>query len=322
MDTGFIYCLLLTGSNAGKSLSASELEQWQPNDGLLWVHLRYSHPDAQQWIINAQLPQTETDTLLAEHTRPRTLSSPDGILMALRGINLNPNSAPEDMVSMRIYAQQHRIISTCERQLQSVKDIAEQIINQPNSINSSANFLVSLCERLTERKMELIHNLEDELDTLDDQITLPSAATLRVDIAELRKQTVTLRRYFSPQRDALSRLLNDSHFLFDNEHKLRIREINETLIRVIEDLDAVRDRASVTQEQLQSQQSEQLNKRLYFLSLISAVFLPLGFLTGLLGVNIGGIPGTDIPWAFSAFCAGLIVLIALQMWLFYRLKWL
>ncbi|MCC4834322.1 zinc transporter ZntB [Shewanella sp. 1_MG-2023] len=322
MDTGFIYCLLLSGPNAGQSITPSELNQWQPEDGLLWVHLRYSDEEAKQWVIDAQLPQTETDTLLAEHTRPRSLSSQDGVLMVLRGINLNPNSSPEDMVSMRIFAQQHRIVSTCERQLQSVKDIAEQIISKPNSIDSSADFLVSLCERLTHRKMELIHNLEDQLDDLDDQITAPISSSLRSDIAELRKQTVTLRRYFSPQRDALSRLLNDGHVLFNSEHKLRIREINETLIRVIEDLDAVRDRASVTQEQLQSQQAEQLNKRLYFLSLISAIFLPLGFLTGLLGVNIGGIPGTENTWAFAMFSGGLILLVAIQMWLFYRWKWL
>ncbi|PMG40380.1 zinc transporter ZntB [Shewanella sp. 10N.286.52.B9] len=322
MESGFIYCLLLSGPNAGQSLTPEQVNQWQPADGLLWLHLRYSTADAIAWINNAQLPATETDTLLAEHTRPRALSTADGILMALRGVNLNPNSAPEDMVSMRVFAQPQRIISTCERPLQSVKDIAQQIISSPGSIDSSADFLISLCERLTHRKVELIHNLEDELDNLDEQVSEHNSQTLRSDIAELRKQTVILRRYFSPQRDAFSRLLNDSHLLFNTEHKLRIREINEVLIRVIEDLDAVRDRASVTQEQLQSVQSEQLNKRLYFLSLISAIFLPLGFLTGLLGVNIGGIPGTDSHLAFSLFCAGLFAIIALQMWLFYRFKWL
>ena len=120
MDTGFIYCLLLSGPNAGQSITPSELNQWQPEDGLLWVHLRYSDEEAKQWVIDAQLPQTETDTLLAEHTRPRSLSSQDGVLMVLRGINSNPNSSPEDMVSMRIFAQQFRIVSTCERQLKSV----------------------------------------------------------------------------------------------------------------------------------------------------------------------------------------------------------
>ena len=89
-----------------------------------------------------------------------------------------------------------------------------------------------------------------------------------------------------------------------------------------DDLDALRDRANVTQEELLSQQSEQLNKRLYFLSLVSAIFLPLGFLTGLLGVNIGGIPGADNTWAFATFCGILISLVALQMALFYRFKWL
>ena len=61
---------------------------------------------------------------------------------------------------------------------------------------------------------------------------------------------------------------------------------------MIEELDAARDRAAVTQEELASRLAEQSNKRLYVLSVVAAVFLPLGLITGLLGVNLGGIPGT------------------------------
>jgi hypothetical protein len=65
---------------------------------------------------------------------------------------------------------------------------------------------------------------------------------------------------------------------------LRIREVSDRLIRNIEDLDAVRGRAAVTQEELLSRLSEQMNSRMYVLSVVAAIFLPLGFLTGLLGI--------------------------------------
>jgi hypothetical protein len=67
-------------------------------------------------------------------------------------------------------------------------------------------------------------------------------------------------------------------WLSDND-RLYLRETTDRLIRYTEDLDSVRDRAAVTQEGLVNRLSEQMNTRMYLLSLVAAVFLPLGFLT-------------------------------------------
>lgn len=321
MHNGFIYCLLMTGPNAGQSLSKEQLADWKPEDGLLWVHLKYKSTDSRHWLSQQGLGKAELDTLLAADTRPRVVHSNNGMLLTLRGVNLNPNSDPEDMVSIRIYTEEHRIISTCERQLHSVIDVAEKIKAGKGPVDS-AGFILSVTEQLTLRQVDFIHKIEDVLDELEELVVTTANKTLRTDIAELRRQTVVIRRYLAPQREALTKILHENSLLLDDNDKIRFREIQENLIRVIEDLDVVRDRASVTHEELLSKQSEQLNQRLYFLSLISAVFLPLGFFTGLLGVNIGGIPGAETNWAFAAFCAGLITLIGIQMYVFYRLKWI
>ena len=94
------------------------------------------------------------------------------------------------------------------------------------------------------------------------------------------------------------------------------------LTRIVEDLDAARDRAAVTQEELSSHLSEQTNKRLYVLSVVAAIFLPLGLLTGLLGANVGGMPYATHPQGFLILSGALVVVVALEV-LFFRLKgWL
>jgi|TARA_B110000503_G_C7116593_1_gene400641 zinc transporter len=60
---------------------------------------------------------------------------------------------------------------------------------------------------------------------------------------------------------------------------------------------------------------------MYVLSVISAIFLPLGFLTGLFGINIGGIPGVEDPNAFWVFSGILVVIVSLQIWIFKKLGW-
>lgn len=321
MHDGFIYSLVLSGDQAGSSLSPEQIETWEPKNGLLWVHLRYRHKKARQWVLNSGLSKVETDALLAQDTRPRAVIAGEAVLLALRGVNLNPNSDPEDMVAIRIYADKHRIISTCERDLQSAKDVAELIV-EGTGPTTTGDFIVAICEKLTTHKVEFVDKLEEQLSELEELVVSSNVKDLRTDIAELRRQMVALRRYLAPQKEAYSKLLAEQFILFNDPERLKMRETTDKLVRTFEDLDALRDRANVTQEELLSQQSEQLNKRLYFLSLVSAIFLPLGFLTGLLGVNIGGIPGADNIWAFATFCGILISLVALQMALFYRFKWL
>ncbi|MGL5358129.1 MAG: zinc transporter ZntB [Shewanella sp.] len=321
MHDGFIYSLVLSGPLAGSSLTLEQIETWDPQQGLIWLHLRYRHKKARHWILNSGLHKVETDALLAQDTRPRAVNAGDGILLALRGVNLNPDCAPEDMVAIRIYADKQRIISTCDRQLHSVKDVAEQIAAGTGP-TTTGDFIVAICENLTNRKVEFIDTLEEQLGQVEELVVSGHVKDLRTDIAELRRQTVAIRRYLAPQKEAYSKMVSDQLNLFNEHERLKLREINDKLIRTIEDLDALRDRANVTQEELLSQQSEQVNKRLYFLSLVSAIFLPLSFLTGLLGVNIGGIPGAENHWAFATFCGILFSLVAVQMALFYRFKWL
>lgn len=321
MSQGFIYSYWLSGERAGHPLDEDTLNTWTPDQGNIWVHLNYHSQVAREWLHRTDLPKLEIDALLSRDTRPRAIAADSGLLLALRGVNLNPDEAPEDMVALRLFADKHRVVSTCRRSLQSVRELAA-LIEAKTGPTTPAEFILSLCDKLTTRKTDFIHELEEKLDLLEDQVVGSKSKDLRNDIADLRRQTVMVRRYLAPQREAFTTLQTETGQLFKKSEQLKMREIRDRLTRAIEDLDALRDRASVTQEELMSRQSEELNQRLYFLSLVTAVFLPLGFLTGLLGVNIGGIPGADTPWAFALFCAILVLLVILQLWLFYRKRWL
>ena len=98
--------------------------------------------------------------------------------------------------------------------------------------------------------------------------------------------------------------------------------VAERTARFVEDIDSARDRASITHEELNNKLSEQMNKAMYTLSIVAAIFLPLGLLTGLLGINVGGIPGTENMWAFPIVTVVLVALgIGLILW-FKKIKWL
>ncbi|MDX1776331.1 MAG: CorA family divalent cation transporter, partial [Desulfobulbales bacterium] len=167
-----------------------------------------------------------------------------------------------------------------------------------------------------------IDDLEDQVADLEDQVLTAESRQLRSQLADLRRQAISLRRYLAPQREALSRLLTEKISWLDDAARIRLREVSDQLARYLEDLDEARDRAAVTQEELVNRLSEQMNNKMYLLSIVAAIFLPLGFLTGLLGINVGGIPGAESNLGFVVFIILLIVVVIFQIWYFKKKKWL
>jgi len=119
-----------------------------------------------------------------------------------------------------------------------------------------------------------------------------------------------------------ARLLLEQVKGFKQAQRSVFRELAERVTRFVEDLDAVRERALVTQEEIASRLAEQMNARMYVLSLVAGVFLPLGLLTGLLGINVGGMPGEHSPLAFWIVCLILVATGAGLVWGLRRLRWL
>jgi zinc transporter len=322
LDNEVSAAYLLDGKGGARKLDAKHLETWRHEKGVLWTHLNYTNSQDQQWLrVSSKLDDLVVEALLAEETRPRTTAVGDGLLIALRGVNLIPGADPDDMVEIRIWIDKERIVTTRKRDLLSITDLVEKLYSGRGPTNS-ADFLVELVDRLVWRMSDTVEQFEDRVADLEERVLESNSSSMRYELATLRRQAITLRRYLAPQRDALARLLTEKVDWLDGGNRLQLREVSDRLIRHIEDLDAVRERAVVTQEELLSRLSEQINTRMYVLSVVAAIFLPLGFLTGLLGINVGGIPGSEYALAFWIFVGFLVGVVVLQVILFRWNKWL
>jgi zinc transporter len=168
----------------------------------------------------------------------------------------------------------------------------------------------------------VIDGLDEQVDGLEEEVLTAQSYELRTKLSSLRRQAIALRRYIAPQREAMARLQTEQVSWLTELDRGRLREVADRITRYVEDLDSARERATVTQEELAGRLAEQTNKTMYVLSLVAAVFLPLGLLTGLLGINVGGIPGVESPWAFTIVCLVLVGIAVVQIVVFRKMKWL
>lgn len=320
MSEGLVHAFLIGESGKPRTLDWNGIRAWKPELGLMWVHLDASFEESRQWVsTGSYLPSIVPNALLADETRPRVNAVGDGALVVLRGVNLNPGADPEDMVSIRLWVESQRVISVRLRRMLSVEDVVASLEQQP--LTGAGDLVVRLAGRLVDRMSAVIDGMEERVADLEQSVLHESEQSMRFNLTDLRREAITLRRYLAPQREALGRLQSEQLSWFTELDRLRLREVYDRLIRHVEDLDAVRERAAVVQEELISHLSNQINQRMYVLSVVAAVFLPLGFLTGLLGVNVGGIPGAESPYGFVAFILILVLLVVLQAWYFIKKRW-
>ena len=317
-----VFAYLLDGKGGGKAVDMHDMESWNSDHGLLWIHLDSKNQEAQAWLEKKSgLSSLTCESLLEQETRPRNIQSDDGLLLILRGVNCNPGADPEDMVAIRMLLTEHRIISMRYRRIMAVQDIKEAI-DKAKGPMTAGEFLVMITELIADRMGDVVVEIDDKAGELENLVLTAESHELRGQLADLRRASISLRRYIAPQRDVMARLLHDRISWLTDLDRAHLREVAERTARYVEDIDSARERAAVTQEELNNRLSEQMNKAMYVLSIVAAIFLPLGLLTGLLGINVGGIPGTESRWAFTLVTVLLIGLAVFLLAWFRKLKWI
>lgn len=292
-----------------------------PSDGYEWIHLDRGDPQARDWLQSSSgLSALVVEALLADEPRPRSVPMEHGLLVVARGANLNPGADPEDMVALRIWVEEHRVITVRRRRLKSVEDVRDALEAGEGPASPGA-FVAFVLECLVSRLSEVIDTMGEEVDALEERMLGESIREIRSRISTVRREAVSLRRYLVPQREALNRLFTERLPWLTDHDRLRLREQADRAARNVEDLELVRDRAVVVHEELLSRVSEQVNRKMYVLAMVSVVFLPLGFITGLLGVNVGGIPGAQNPHGFWVLLALLVSIMGVELWLLRRAGW-
>jgi zinc transporter len=182
-----------------------------------------------------------------------------------------------------------------------------------------ADFITALVTRLTARVQEEVMSIARlteffEADLEDESTPIPS------ELTQSRRRVIRLRRYLDPQRKALDKLAGEP--LIPAGDRAALRELANRTTMAVEELDAQRDRLTAVQDDHDLDVARKQARNSFILSVGAGIFLPVSFLTGLFGVNVGGMPGIDSPWAFTALCVAMAVLALALVVVIRRMKWL
>ncbi|MHC8325861.1 zinc transporter ZntB [Pseudomonas sp. LB1P83] len=321
---GLVHALVLDGKGGARSIARTELDdlQLQAHESL-WLHWDRSHPQTQTWLrTSSGLSEFSCDLLLEENTRPRLLPLPDcELLLFLRGVNLNPGAEPEDMVSVRIFASAQRVISLRLRPLRATDELLVQLADGKGP-KSASELILYMAQYLTNKVQDLVSCLSEVVDEEEEKLDADERYTPEHGaILQIRRRAAALKRFLAPQRDIFGQLTRIKLPWFVDDDGDYWNELNNSLTRYLEELELTRERVGLVLEAEDRRLSVRMNRTMYRFGIITGIFLPMSFLAGLLGINVGGIPFSESPYGFLIACLMMVCVALGQWWLFRRLRW-
>lgn len=324
-EPGLRFAALLDRKGGCRDLDWDGVRAWDPADGFLWIHLERDCPTTADWLHqDSGIDPLAVLALLADESRPRVEDVDDNLLVVLRGVNVADHAEAPELAPIHVWAEANRLISLrdSDHQLSALRNIRLALLTGKGP-RSPGGLLAQIAERVVEHLELVIEELEEEIGGLEDQaLDRDADPDLRAHLALARRRTIQLRRYLGPQRDALYRIQHDDSSWLSREAKLRIREVTDKVSRHMEDLDALRERATVLHEDLSAQISEKIAATSNRLTGLAALLLPPSLVASLLGTNIGGIPGASDPMAFWELCAMIGAMLPGVWWVLRRINWL
>jgi len=286
---------------------------------LVWVHLDGADCEARTWLDAQGLPAIVVSALTATETRPRTDVIESGAILNMRGPAEAGMDVPDMLASVRIWVTRGTVISLTMRRLQALK-IAETEM-AAGHIHDPGDLICVMATAITDELDPDVAELGDTLDDCEEMFDAKSAFAMRRLIGKTRAKAIAYRRFVAPQRIALEKLARIEADWLSDDDRLHLGEAADRAARMAEELEAIRERSALMHEQLTDLRAELIDTRGLVISVVALVFLPLTFLTGLLGMNVEGIPFAKEPWAFAAICALSVVVAAAVGFYFIRARW-
>lgn len=289
-------------------------------DALVWTHLVLGESEVRAWLTDrAGLAPFIVDALTATETRPRCDAVDGGAVINLRGLASASEQTGDSLASIRLFATAGRIWSVARHRLDAIDRVRGAV--EAGHVLDPGDLVTEVASAITEQLDPMVADLGDELDDCEEHLDAHRAFALRRSVNRVRVAAIGYRRFVLPQRQALEKLANLPAPWLSPDDRLHLSGAADRAARMAEELEAIRERAALVHETLTDLRAEQLDQRSLIIAVAAMVFLPLTFLTGLLGMNVEGIPYAREPWAFWGVVGVCFVMAVVIAAYFIRRHW-
>lgn len=304
-----------------RAVSSAEIpEAMAGRDGVDWLHFGLANARAIKLLRESpHLPEAYRERIAELLPRADYEDTGAGLVVVINDLSFDSDSDPGEVETLWGYATPRLLVTARNHALKST-DVLRQAMREGRRFESGIELMAHLLELRTQALRTLAARMAEEVDDIEDEILLGDIPEQRQRLGVIRRRCARVRRHFVPDRIALHKQLAHRPAWMGDDDAALLTDVDENLTYVLDEVNELYDRAKLLQEELASRVAETTGKRLYVLSILSAVLLPMTLVTGVFGMNIAGLPGVDGD--SSAFLWTMLVVVAAGALtlLFLRLK--
>ena len=227
----------------------------------------------------------------------------------------------DELVGINILIEADRLLAICFGAASLVESGLSRSVGQQGVV--SASRLLAIIVNALVRPLESeIARIVESIDQLEDKAMAETDDGLYDPVVLVARHVLILRRYLVPMREELSFLAMNIDELPGHSEPRYVRRAAEHPGRLISALDSAMQRVTLILDQLRKRDDIRMARAIYKLTIVGTVFLPLTFVTGLLGINVAGVPGAHDPIAFWLVCGFLIAVAVTSILVIRWRKWL
>ncbi len=180
----------------------------------------------------------------------------------------------------------------------------------------------ALIDAVVDHYIVTLEDLEDAIDKIEESILAGGNPTVKLRIHEMKSNVNRLRRSIVPLREAVTRWQKSDHPNREPKMNVFIRDLHDNVSRALELTDSYVIRASDLYSLYTNEIGVRTNNVVQVLTVVSTIFIPLTFLTGLYGMNFANMPELSLPWAYPALWVAMVVITVVLLLYFKRRDWL
>lgn len=260
---------------------------------------------------------------LHQDQRPKLEEYEDSIFVVTHVFTCAGGDPAElDLTELHCFLGERFLVTVHERPVAALDRVWQRAAAEPRIARGGVDRLMhQVLDEMVDAHFPLIDLVGEAVDAVEEIVlTRPSPLQLQ-RISELKRSLALMRRVLGPERDVFALLARrNPDGRISERTALYFRDVYDHLVRIHESIEAARDLLGSVKDAYLSMTANRTNEIMKRLGILSAIFMPLAFVTGFFGQNFTHLPFDSDPLMYAMILSCVAIPTAMVVW-FYRSGW-
>ena len=255
---------------------------------------------------------------------PRIDDFDEHIFLVLYGLFGLKEAGEVDPHKLAIFCGPRFLITVHSQPLLTVRQVKARCGRHPESVIARGvdYTLCAIIDGMVDNYLRVAERYGERLDALEDRsFSAEADGRLLLDLADLRRDLLELRRLATSQRDLLRPLMQGEYDFVSASLSQQFHHVRDHLSQVLDTVNGLRELLGGVYQTYHSTLANRTNETMKVLTIYAGILLPLTLIAGIYGMNLP-IPASDKPWSFWVVMGIMVVTTMAITMHFRRRKWL